>query len=134
MWRTSTAARSLLLLRRPAPVLSVSVPSRALAVSSTPFSAFIRDVKPSSLSPPPSPGEERVEEDEEVEIQPHWKSMESRVVKRPLVRATEESRRRGARGRVPASEEDHWSRAGVYSSAATSSESSPRSDQFDPQK
>lgn len=58
---------------------------------------------------------ENEEENDDFDIQPHWKSMESRVVKRKLVPATEESRRRGARGRVPPTEEELWSRAGVYS-------------------
>mmetsp|Transcript_7443 Transcript_7443/g.12501 ORF Transcript_7443/g.12501 Transcript_7443/m.12501 type:complete len:124 (-) Transcript_7443:245-616(-) len=58
------------------------------------------------------------EENDEFDIQPHWKSMESRVVKRKLVPATEETRRRGARGRVPPTEEEFWSRAGAYSSTS----------------
>jgi hypothetical protein len=43
--------------------------------------------------------------------------MESRVVKRRLIPATDETGSRGARGRVPATEEDAWSQAGVYSTA-----------------
>ena len=65
-----------------------------------------------------------VEEEEEWEIQPHWQSMESRVVKRRLTPATAESRSRPVRGRVPRTEEDHWSHAGVYSPPSSSSSSS----------
>lgn len=56
-------------------------------------------------------------------LHPHWKAMESRVVKRRLIPLTEEekNKKKGVRGRIPPSEEDVWGQAGVYDTSTSTS-------------
>lgn len=48
---------------------------------------------------------------DEENIDPHWKSMESRVMNRKLKKKGEGP---SGRSRVPPSEEEYWLEAGVY--------------------
>ena len=53
-----------------------------------------------------------VEHDEE--LQPHWKSMESRVLNRGIGLKGKTSINLSGRGRVPPTDEEYWVESGIY--------------------